>query len=141
MARVQEVISMVTANDCIARKLARHFGDSLPSVYEKSGCRHCNFCVIGKAVEYMIDTKLTKQPIDEARIKAILRATSVRDDARFLARLAFGLSSPRVTTEKLGKHQVFGLMKECDFEVCSTLLPFLIHAIEHPVSGNRNWRS
>ena len=58
-----------------------------------------------------------KEHVDEAKIKAILSATKVRDDARFLARVAFGISSPRVTSEKLSKNAVYGSMDKCDFEV------------------------
>lgn len=62
-------------------------------------------------------TRDCKERVDAKRTKAILSACSIRDDARFLARIAFGISSPRVTSEKLGKHPVFGSMNDCDFEV------------------------
>ena len=35
----------------------------------------------------------------------------------YLARVAFGISSPRVTSEKLSKNAVHGSMDKCDFEV------------------------
>lgn len=60
--------------------------------------------------------KFKKEKVDQGKIKAVLAATSVRDDARFLARVAFGISSPRVGIERLGKHKVFGSMSGCDFE-------------------------
>ena len=44
----------------------------------------------------------------------ILAATAVRDDLRFLARVGFGISSPQVTMERLGKHSVFGSHTDCD---------------------------
>ena len=47
----------------------------------------------------------------------MLAATSARDDARFLARIVFGITSPRVKIERLGKHRVFGSCSGCDFEV------------------------
>ena len=86
----------------------------------EDGCGHCNFCVTGMKVEFIQSHNLEnrKGRIDEAKVKKILAATSVRDDARFLARVAFGISSPRVTVEKLGRHDVFGSMDDCDFEVC-----------------------
>lgn len=41
----------------------------------------------------------------------MLDICGVRDDARFLARLAFGISSPRITALGLSKHDVF---KSCE---------------------------
>lgn len=116
MERVQQVISLITMNGCLTRELAKHFGDedSIPS----QGCGHCSFCITKKAIEYLHRGRgHLKKPIDESKIKAVLSATKVRDDARFLARVAFGISSPRVTAEKLGKHEVFGSMADCIFEV------------------------
>lgn len=82
------------------------------------GCGHCNFCMSKKRVEFIQKRNVERKGrIDEGKVKAILAATTVRDDARFLARVAFGISSPRVTTEKLGKSAVFGCMDDCDFEV------------------------
>ena len=118
MDRVQGVIDLITSNSCLTRGLAKHFGDE-SSIPEK-GCGHCSFCLTHKQVKFIPgDKQLRKGRIDEKKIKAILSATKVRDDARFLARVAFGISSPRVTAEKLGRHTVFGSMDDCNFEVCA----------------------
>ena len=65
---------------------------------------------------------MKKEKIDEGKIKAVLAATSARDDARFLARIAFGITSPRVGIERLGKSGVFRSCKGCDFEVSTYIL-------------------
>ncbi|KAL8872558.1 MAG: hypothetical protein Q9198_007189 [Flavoplaca austrocitrina] len=120
MARVQQVIQYVTANGCLSRELAKHFSDetSIPS----TGCGTCGYCLTKEPVEYLpVGKQQQKGRINDSKIKAILSATKVRDDARFLARIAFGVSSPRVTAEKLGKHPVFGSMADCDFEVWSAI--------------------
>ena len=116
MDRVQGVIDLITSNSCLTRGLARHFGDegSIP----EEGCGHCSFCLTHTKIKFIPgDKQQRKGRVDEQKIKAILSATKVRDDARFLARIAFGISSPRVTAEKLGKHAVFGSMDDCNFEV------------------------
>jgi len=116
MQRVQGVIDLITTNGCLCGELAKHFGDekSIPS----NGCGNCNFCFTNKAVEFSPGKHQgRKGRIDKTRFNAVLSATKVRDDAHFLARVAFGISSPRVTIEKLGKHEVFGSMQDCDFEV------------------------
>lgn len=116
MDRVKGVIELITSKSCLNRALARHFGDqdSIP----KEGCGHCNFCLTKQPINFIRgDKQQRKGCIDEEKIEAILSATKVRDDARFLARVAFGISSPRVTAEKLGKHAVFGSMDDCNFMV------------------------
>jgi hypothetical protein len=46
---------------------------------------------------------------------AVLMACSARDDPRFLARIVFGIVSPRVMPMRLGRDPAFGLMNVCDF--------------------------
>lgn len=123
MERVQRVIELVTTHGCLNRELARHFADD--ETVPQQGCGHCNFCLTKTPVKFLQARNLSwKGRIDEGKIKAILAATTVRDDARFLARVAFGISSPRVTIEKLGRHAVFGSMDDCDFEVCTGRVQF-----------------
>lgn len=113
MQRVQDVIDFVTFRGCLARELARHFGDesSIPA----QGCGNCEFCITKEPVKF-VKGNASMARVDQKKIEAILAATQVRDDARFLARVAFGITSPRVTQEKLGKHAVFGSLKDCQFE-------------------------
>lgn len=116
MARVRSVIDLLTTNGCLSRELARHFGDqdSIP----ETGCANCSFCLTQTPIKFIEGDKGRQtEPINEGKVKAILAATAVRDDARFLARIAFGISSPRVTSEKLGRHAVFASMEICDFQV------------------------
>ena len=115
MERIQGVIDFVTTGGCLSRELASHFGDE--SSVPEDGCGNCQYCVTGAAVQFSRGGN-RKGRVDEAKVKAILSATPVRDDPRFLARVGFGISSPRVTMEKLGKHSVFGSLADCDFEVC-----------------------
>lgn len=116
MARVRGVIDLITSDGCLTRELARHFGDE-DSIAE-TGCANCSFCLTETPIKFIEGDKGRRtEPIDEAKMKAILSATAVRDDARFLARVALGISSPRVTAEKLGKNAVFGSLDSCDFQV------------------------
>jgi len=55
---------------------------------------------------------------DPALRDAVLTACSVRDDPRFLARIAFGIVSPRVMPMRLGREPVFRSMNVCDLYVC-----------------------
>lgn len=122
MARIYNVVDLITARACLTRGLARHFGDE--KTVPIAGCGHCSFCITRKPVSFDREQNRSRLGrINEKKFRAILAATTVRDDPRFLARVAFGISSPRVTKEKLGKHEVFGSMDDCDFEVCDTSSP------------------
>jgi len=110
--RGQEVMDLITGRKCFALKLAEHFGMGLPD--GKSKCGHCTFCMTG------IQVRLPRRPLARttaASIKDVLKATNVRDDPRFLARVAFGIRSPRISQLKLDKSPVFRSLAHHDFEV------------------------
>lgn len=111
--RIQQVIKFVTAQKCFGVSIAEHFGMSLPDGKKK--CGHCTFCLSGKALKLPPSPRKT---LNRAAIQEVLSATDVRDDARFLARVAFGIKSPRVTKLKLDRNHVFSSMADSDFEVC-----------------------
>lgn len=137
MAKVHGVIGLITAKACLSRSLAKHFGDedSVP----KEGCGHCSFCLTGKPIMFdQARNRSRKGLINKKKLKAILTATNVRDDPRFLARVAFGISSPRVTKERLGKHAVFGSMDDCDFDVGSILSTLSTRLKFRPRSSSSN---
>jgi len=112
LQRTKEVIRLITSKACISRGLAAYFGDSSHGL--STECGHCTWCETHSQI-ILPD----RQPLPPSRklIDAILKACNVRDDPRFLARIAFGITSPRVTTLRLGKHPVFRSMNGCDFMV------------------------
>ncbi|KAI5845861.1 ATP-dependent DNA helicase-like protein recQ [Morchella snyderi] len=109
----QEVINLITGQKCFAAALADHFGDTIPH----GKCGECQWCKAGVRLEMDEDNRSLDIPIDQNKIRAVLAATASRDDPRFLAKIAFGISSPRVVTERCGsKSPVFGSMAGCNFE-------------------------
>lgn len=119
LGRMQQVADLVTGDQCFAFALAKHFGMGLPT--GKDNCGHCTFCITKKAV---ILPHKAIPPVDFAGIKKVLEACEVRDDPRFLARVAFGIKSPRVTALKLGNSSVFGSLIEQPFDVSSSIFCF-----------------
>ncbi|RPA97888.1 ATP-dependent DNA helicase [Choiromyces venosus 120613-1] len=114
LRRSKKMIELMTTPGCIALGLAKHFGDE-DSVGTK-GCGKCQFCITGKPL-IMSDAIINKAPVDLDRLVAVLEACRVRDDPRLLAKVAFGISSPRITKEKCGhRNPVFGSMADCDFD-------------------------
>lgn len=113
MKRFDAVVNLMTGDKCFAGALAGYFGMELPD--GKSKCGHCTNCLTGKPV--VLPYK-PKPVVDLLSIHKVLTACSVRDDPRFLTRVAFGIKSPRVGKLKLDKKGVFGSMQDHDFEVC-----------------------
>ncbi|KAI1112270.1 ATP-dependent DNA helicase recQ [Nemania sp. NC0429] len=111
MKRFEAVCDFLTDKECFARALTTYFGMGLPD--GKTKCGHCTYCLTGKPV--VLPPKPLR-PVDRIGIRQVLAACDVRDDPRFLARVAFGIKSPRVTQLKLDKKAVFGSLEDHDFE-------------------------
>ncbi|GKU07727.1 atp-dependent dna helicase q 3 [Fusarium langsethiae] len=111
LERLREVVNFVTSPKCFGLSLAQHFGMDLPSNAKK--CGHCTFCYQGQRVAL---PPASPKQVDRAAINQVLAATDVRDDARFLARIAFGIKSPRVGKLKLDKTKAFMCMADQDFD-------------------------
>ncbi|KAI1499906.1 P-loop containing nucleoside triphosphate hydrolase protein [Biscogniauxia marginata] len=111
---------------CFARSLAEHFGTSLPPPSPEKGakeriengtpktaCGHCTYCLTGGRAIAL--PPRPAPPVDLDGIRRVLEACDVRDDPRFLTRVAFGIKSPRVTRLRLDKTPVFGSLEDHDF--------------------------
>jgi hypothetical protein len=117
--RTQQVADLITGAKCFALALAEHFGMRLPG--GKLKCGHCQFCITGKRV--VLPPTMPK-PVYIAGIKEILRVCNVRDDPRFLARVAFGIKSPRVMQLGLDKSPVFRSLADHDFKVSNSFYEY-----------------
>jgi len=111
--RGRQVVDLVTGSRCFARALAEHFDMDLPD--GEISCGHCTFCMTHTALQGP-----TSQRVETTAgsIAEVLAATDVRDDPKLLAKVAFGIRSPRVTLLKLDKKAVFKSLAHHDFEVC-----------------------
>jgi hypothetical protein len=110
--RALQVENLITGDQCYAHALAQHFGMGLPD--GKQRCGHCSFCRTNTRLV------LLSKPVLELKassIENVLAATDIRDDPRFLARVAFGIKSPRVTKEGLDKVPAFMSLAHYDFNV------------------------
>ncbi|RDA88517.1 hypothetical protein CP532_6648 [Ophiocordyceps camponoti-leonardi (nom. inval.)] len=110
LRRVHQMADLATGSKCLALALAEHFGMGLPD--GKTKCGHCTYCVSGRRV---VMPPGSFKPLTRAEIEPVLKTCTVRDDARFLARVAFGIKSPRVTQLKLDKSSVFRSLANHDF--------------------------
>lgn len=110
--RMNQVIDLITGKVCFAHVLASHFGDSLPE--DAAQCGHCTWCETKTAVERV---SAPERAWNSTAFSKVLETVTARDDPRYLARIAFGIHSPRVTVDKLGKSPVFGSMEDHEFMV------------------------
>ncbi|KAJ7225586.1 ATP-dependent DNA helicase [Mycena pura] len=111
VAKLKEVLDLATADECLPRKLSEYFGseDTVP----EDGCGSCTFCTKGQGVTFS-PNPITS--VDRKQMLDILDACHERDDPRLLARMAFGITSPRLTALKVStSHPLFGSMVNSDF--------------------------
>ena len=136
--RTEEVLDLTTGSACFSRSLVRHFGDDLPSA--RTECGHCTWCLEHRPI---ILRKPPPKPLTKTTFDAVLRCVPDRDDARFLARVAFGITSPRVTSMKLSSNPVFGSMADHDFMVRYALSDFMNfhsnYCTEEKLTANRRF--
>jgi hypothetical protein len=109
--RTKALIDLVTAKRCFARSLASYFGEPEDSDMAEE-CGHCTWC---ETHEQVVMPNEPPQPPDPAKVRKILDVIPFRDDPRFLAKIAFGVKSPRISKEKIVGTGVFESMNVCDF--------------------------
>ena len=101
----------LTLSTGMAQGLAAYFGDV--DAVPDGMCGQCTFCLNGAGVDF--SPMATSIP-DPEHVKRILDACPERDDPRLLARMAFGITSPRLTYGKWSTaHPLFGCMVDTDF--------------------------
>jgi RecQ family ATP-dependent DNA helicase len=111
LGRIDQMVGLITGSSCLALGLAQHFGMSLPD--GRKSCGHCTYCAWGEAAT------LTPKPAPPLNVEGVKRvlAACPHDDPRLLARVAFGIKSPRITQLKLDKNPVFESLADHEFSV------------------------
>jgi hypothetical protein len=115
LQRTEQMLQLITGCICFSRALAQHFGDDLPD--GKKECGHCQWCMTHKPIKVQLPPPVE---FNKLAFRQVLENINERDDPRFLARVAFGISSPRVGTMKLSRDPIFASMEDHDFMVSST---------------------
>ncbi|PQE04143.1 hypothetical protein CJF31_00003267 [Rutstroemia sp. NJR-2017a BVV2] len=110
LQRTEQMLQLITGSKCFSKALAQHFGDDLPD--GKKECGHCQWCMTHKPIQVQLPPPV---PFNKLAFKQVLEKIQERDDPRFLARVAFGISSPKVTTMKLSRDAIFASMEDHEF--------------------------
>jgi len=83
LSRTDEMLGLITGNACFSQSLAEHFGDGLPG--GRKVCGQCTWCISNRPV---ILRKPPPKPFNMGVFDEFLKRVIVRDDARFLAKVA-----------------------------------------------------
>ncbi|KAH7104377.1 ATP-dependent DNA helicase [Auriculariales sp. MPI-PUGE-AT-0066] len=102
--RVEQVLRWASASMCLPKNLAQHFGDAALARTRLNG---------GKPA---VVHDWTAPQFNETAFEAVLAAVPIRDDARYLARVAFGINSPRMVKERMSRHPVLGTMYDHNWD-------------------------
>ena len=108
IARIQQVLGLVTADGCQSAALARHFGETL-----SSPCGHCSFCREERAQALPPSPALPALPhgLDVGAFSALRdQHPGALGHPRQAARFLCGLTSPATTKAKLSRHPLFGAL-------------------------------
>ena len=113
IARVGQVLALVTADRCQVNALVGHFGE-----VRAAPCGHCTFCLTGAPPSLPAGRPAPPLPagLDVAALGA-LRADhpAALGVARQVARFLCGLGSPALTRARLTRHPLFGVLEDRRF--------------------------
>jgi ATP-dependent DNA helicase RecQ len=112
VGRLRQVLELVAHDGCQTARLAAHFGEPLDRP-----CGHCSWCVNDRRAATLPPRPSAVLDPEVQRQALMLRAEKpdLFRDPRTLARFLCGLSSPRLTRERLGGHALFGRLEQVPF--------------------------
>ncbi len=115
--RLQQVLEVIEHDGCQVSRLGHHFGEGL-----ERPCGRCTWCLTAGSRAAGNRLRLPPRtfppiPADLARQVRPLRNqfSSVLGDPRALARFLCGLTTPRLSREKLTREKLFGVLSEVPF--------------------------
>ncbi|HEY8742869.1 MAG TPA: C-terminal helicase domain-containing protein, partial [Chloroflexota bacterium] len=113
LARIRQVLALVTLAGCQANALAAYFGE-----VRNEPCGRCTYCRTGKAQVFPVapEPPPIADQLDITQWRMLRRSHPTElGPARSAARFLCGLSSPALTRSKLTRHPSFGLLAERRF--------------------------
>jgi ATP-dependent DNA helicase RecQ len=113
IARLQDVLNLVSCDGCLSNALVAHFGEIRPTP-----CGHCTVCKTGAPRQMPPSSPLPALPaaIDPDELLAVCREhVDALGEPRQVARFLCGLASPALTRRRLGRHSLFGALQSYPF--------------------------
>jgi ATP-dependent DNA helicase RecQ len=104
LARIQEVLALVTSGACQANVLAQRFGEA-----RSGGCGTCSACRgLPRSVQAANDPGPIAEALDRAALAGAQTKYPVLRDTRSAARFLCGIPSPGLARARLYRHPLFG---------------------------------
>jgi ATP-dependent DNA helicase RecQ len=112
VARVAQVLALVTKDGCQANALAAYFGE-----VREARCGHCSFCAEGRrALPRASEPEPMPAGLPVAEFRSLCQShAAALGQPRQAARFLCGLSSPATAKAKLTRHKLFGALEERRF--------------------------
>ena len=124
VAQLEAVIALVTSPTCQTNALIAHFGD-----VRARPCGHCSVCLrgSGEALAAAATLPPIAKQLDASALRKLTAAhPRALGEPRKLARFLCGLSSPALTSAKLSRNALYGVLNERRFidvlEWCESLV-------------------
>ncbi|KAF9877205.1 RecQ family ATP-dependent DNA helicase [Colletotrichum karsti] len=138
LQRVQDLVNLLTGTTCLTRALAAYFADTTHASIKE--CGHCTWC---ETHQQVVLPEFKPKPLDKSLMQSIagscralcneearkgkggttptarqcLANSTAKNDPRFMACVAFGIRTPRISSMQLWKNEaVFEKMSNCDFD-------------------------
>lgn len=108
--RLQQVLDLVTLDDCQTNALAAHFGEQ-----RTQACGHCSWCLRGESGLPPRRSTAISEDILRAAGKLKQEQADVLTSSRLLTRFLCGITSPRISRNKLSAHALFGSLEKVSF--------------------------
>lgn len=113
ISRLQQVLTLASADDCQTAMLAAHFAEQLPQP-----CGHCSWCIVGKQT-----IPERAQPSIPGDLQSSIQGLLQNDDANkilreplSLTRFLCGVTSPKISRARLARHAQFGVLERVPFK-------------------------
>ena len=107
--RLQQILDLVALDGCQTNALTSYFGEE-----REKPCGHCGWCRRGKT-----ETPQRRSPIITAElwrsVSNLRQEHLVLGNPRLLARFVCGITSPRLSRNKLQSHTLFGSLSHVPF--------------------------
>lgn len=121
MARIRQVLDLVTHEGCQINQLVGYFGEE-----RDTPCDHCTYCQTGRTRP--LPPTSPPAPLPENLKEDLAALREAHPDAlgqpRQVARFLCGLSSPAITRARLGRNPLFGALEDRPFaEVLALVTP------------------
>jgi ATP-dependent DNA helicase RecQ len=110
LGRLQQVHELTLMEECQHDKLANHFGERL-----ETPCGCCSGCRSERYPVPAISNPPIPSELSETLTPLLNERRDVIDSPRTLSRFLCGITSPRLSRAKLGRHHLFGTLAEIPF--------------------------